>query len=74
MSVCTRLQIFSLAWSPDGRHLATVCKDGYLRVYEPRRDPEPLQVSGVHWGRPPDLSEGRLSGLTCCIPTGRPRA
>ncbi|XP_047569826.1 coronin-7 [Lutra lutra] len=38
-----RDQIFSLAWSPDGRHLATVCKDGYLRVYEPRGGPEPLQ-------------------------------
>ncbi|XP_059271433.1 coronin-7 isoform X3 [Mustela nigripes] len=38
-----RDQIFSLAWSPDGQHLATVCKDGYLRVYEPRGGPEPLQ-------------------------------
>ncbi|XP_045849816.1 coronin-7 isoform X1 [Meles meles] len=38
-----RDQIFSLAWSPSGRHLATVCKDGYLRVYEPRGGPEPLQ-------------------------------
>ncbi|XP_064448540.1 coronin-7 isoform X3 [Mirounga angustirostris] len=38
-----RDQIFSLAWSPDGRHLATVCRDGYLRVYEPRDGPEPLQ-------------------------------
>nr|XP_055196740.1 coronin-7 isoform X2 [Nyctereutes procyonoides] len=36
-------QIFSLAWSPSGQHLATVCKDGYLRVYEPRGGPEPLQ-------------------------------
>lgn len=39
------LQIFGLAWSPDGQHLATVCKDGHLRVYEPRGGPEPLQVS-----------------------------
>uniref|UniRef100_A0A8C0SLV6 Coronin n=1 Tax=Canis lupus familiaris TaxID=9615 RepID=A0A8C0SLV6_CANLF len=38
-----RDQIFSLAWSPSGQHLATVCKDGYLRVYEPRGGPEPLQ-------------------------------
>uniref|UniRef100_A0A452QM91 Coronin n=1 Tax=Ursus americanus TaxID=9643 RepID=A0A452QM91_URSAM len=38
-----RDQIFSLAWSPDGQHLATVCKDGYLRVYEPRGGPEPVQ-------------------------------
>ncbi|XP_045316754.1 coronin-7 [Leopardus geoffroyi] len=38
-----RDQIFGLAWSPDGQHLATVCKDGRLRVYEPRGGPEPLQ-------------------------------
>uniref|UniRef100_A0A8C6X8K3 Coronin n=1 Tax=Naja naja TaxID=35670 RepID=A0A8C6X8K3_NAJNA len=29
-------QIFSLAWSPDGCCLATVSKDGKVRVYEPR--------------------------------------
>ncbi|KAM5227747.1 coronin-7 [Ctenodactylus gundi] len=34
-------QIFGLAWSPDGRQLATVCKDGRVRVYEPRSGPEP---------------------------------
>ncbi|XP_066870346.1 coronin-7 isoform X3 [Kogia breviceps] len=38
-----RDQIFGLAWSPDGRQLATVCKDGHLRIYEPRSSPEPLQ-------------------------------
>ncbi|XP_029801866.1 coronin-7 [Suricata suricatta] len=38
-----RDQIFGLAWSPDGQRLATVCKDGHLRVYEPRGGPEPLQ-------------------------------
>uniref|UniRef100_G1RFJ3 Coronin n=1 Tax=Nomascus leucogenys TaxID=61853 RepID=G1RFJ3_NOMLE len=36
-------QIFSLAWSPDGQQLATVCKDGRVRVYRPRIGPEPLQ-------------------------------
>ncbi|XP_036885739.1 coronin-7 isoform X2 [Sturnira hondurensis] len=36
-------QIFGLAWSPNGQQLATVCKDGRLRVYEPRSTPEPLQ-------------------------------
>ncbi|XP_063511158.1 coronin-7 isoform X6 [Pongo pygmaeus] len=36
-------QIFSLAWSPDGQQLATVCKDGRVRVYRPRSGPEPLQ-------------------------------
>lgn len=39
------LQIFSLAWSPNGEQLATVCKDGHVRVYEPRSSPVPLQVS-----------------------------
>uniref|UniRef100_A0A8C3VWH4 Coronin n=1 Tax=Catagonus wagneri TaxID=51154 RepID=A0A8C3VWH4_9CETA len=38
-----RDQIFGLAWSPDGQQLATVCKDGHLRAYEPRRSPEPVQ-------------------------------
>ncbi|KAM8778112.1 coronin-7 isoform 2-T2 [Rhynchonycteris naso] len=38
-----RDQIFSLAWSPNGQQLATVCKDGCLRIYEPRSGPEPLQ-------------------------------
>ncbi|NXU54148.1 CORO7 protein, partial [Turnix velox] len=36
-------QIFSLAWSPDGKQLATVCKDGRVRLYEPRHSPQPLQ-------------------------------
>ncbi|CAK6444740.1 unnamed protein product [Pipistrellus nathusii] len=38
-----RDQIFGLAWSPKGQQLASVCKDGCLRVYEPRSSPEPLQ-------------------------------
>ncbi|XP_069875784.1 coronin-7-like [Dipodomys merriami] len=36
-------QIFGLAWSPNGQQLATVCKDGRVRVYQPRSSPEPLQ-------------------------------
>ncbi|XP_008572050.1 PREDICTED: coronin-7 isoform X1 [Galeopterus variegatus] len=45
-------QIFSLAWSPDGQQLATVCKDGCVRVYEPRSGPEPLKEGpGPEGGR-----------------------
>nr|XP_023416526.1 coronin-7 isoform X3 [Cavia porcellus] len=45
-------QIFGLNWSPDGQQLATVCKDGYVRVYEPRSGPEPLQEGpGPEGGR-----------------------
>ncbi|KAK2543839.1 coronin-7 [Columba livia] len=36
-------QIFSLAWSPDGKKLATVSKDTRLRLYEPRRSAQPQQ-------------------------------
>ncbi|NXC43015.1 CORO7 protein, partial [Penelope pileata] len=36
-------QIFSVAWSPDGKKLATASKDGRLRLYEPRRSPQPQQ-------------------------------
>ncbi|XP_036408139.1 coronin-7-like isoform X1 [Megalops cyprinoides] len=36
-------QIFGMAWSPDGRFLATVCKDGKVRIYDPRKSTEPVQ-------------------------------
>ncbi|XP_060116641.1 coronin-7 [Heteronotia binoei] len=47
-----RDQVFSMAWSPNGRRLSTVCKDGKVRVYEPRQSPEPLQEGlGPEGGR-----------------------
>ncbi|XP_069762357.1 coronin-7-like [Narcine bancroftii] len=36
-------QIFSMSWSPDGQQLATVSRDGSIRVYDPRRADHPVQ-------------------------------
>ncbi|KAK1799187.1 hypothetical protein P4O66_007439 [Electrophorus voltai] len=38
-------QIFGMAWSPNGKLLATVCKDGKVRLYDPRKSAEPIQAS-----------------------------
>ncbi|CAH2055926.1 unnamed protein product, partial [Iphiclides podalirius] len=35
--------IFALDWSPCGEHLATLCKDGLLRIYKPRESTAPLR-------------------------------
>ncbi|XP_069558929.1 coronin-7 [Brachyistius frenatus] len=34
-------QVFGMAWSPDGKLLATVCKDGKVRIYDPRKSTAP---------------------------------
>ncbi|XP_070779150.1 coronin-7 [Enoplosus armatus] len=36
-------QVFGMAWSPDGKFLATVCKDGKVRIYDPRKSTAPVQ-------------------------------
>lgn len=36
-------QIFSFAWSPCGKYGATVCKDGKIRIYDPRKSTEPIR-------------------------------
>uniref|UniRef100_UPI003AAE8195 coronin-7-like isoform X2 n=1 Tax=Centroberyx gerrardi TaxID=166262 RepID=UPI003AAE8195 len=36
-------QVFGMAWSPDGKLLATVCKDGKVRIYDPRKSAAPVQ-------------------------------
>ncbi|GAB1598509.1 coronin-7-like, partial [Argonauta hians] len=35
-------QIFTLDWSPCGKKCATVCKDGKIRIYEPRVSTQPI--------------------------------
>ncbi|XP_076251127.1 coronin isoform X1 [Rhynchophorus ferrugineus] len=36
-------QIFSFSWSPYGHQCATVCKDGKIRVYNPRKSDVPIR-------------------------------
>ncbi|XP_052749680.1 coronin-7 isoform X1 [Galleria mellonella] len=36
-------QIFAIDWSQSGEYLATVCKDGLVRIFEPRASPEALR-------------------------------
>lgn len=36
-------QIFDFAWSPCGVYGATVCKDGKIRVYNPRKSENPIR-------------------------------
>lgn len=36
-------QVFSIAWSPCGSYLASVCKDGNVRVFEPRKSKGPVR-------------------------------
>ncbi|XP_077475005.1 coronin-7 [Stigmatopora argus] len=38
-----RDQVFAMAWSPDGKLLATVCKDGKIRIYDPRKSDAPVR-------------------------------
>ena len=30
------VKVFGLAWSPCGSYIASVCKDGKVRIFEPR--------------------------------------
>ena len=39
-------QVYSLAWSQCGSFLATVCRDGRVRIYSPRTSPLPLLEGG----------------------------
>ncbi|XP_056010098.1 coronin-7-like isoform X2 [Ostrea edulis] len=46
-------QVFCAAWSPDGKYLCTVCKDGKIRIFNPRKSPNPVVE-----GPGPDGSRG----------------
>ncbi|ESO90597.1 hypothetical protein LOTGIDRAFT_163798 [Lottia gigantea] len=43
-------QIFCCAWSPCGKYLATVCKDGQLRIYDPRNSLQAIRSGPSHQG------------------------
>ena len=48
---CTMLQghtdqLFSVEWSQCGRYLASVCKDGKIRIFEPRNSTLPISEGG----------------------------
>ena len=36
------MQLFCMAWSPDGTQLATFAKDHLIRVFEPRLNTSPV--------------------------------
>ena len=38
--------LFSVDWSPCGNYLATACKDGRVRIFEPRGSPDAIRVGG----------------------------
>ena len=39
-------QLFSVEWSQCGRYLASVCKDGKIRIFEPRKSTLPISEGG----------------------------
>jgi coronin-7 len=42
-----KIKIFSISWSPCGNKLATICKDGFIRVYEPLASENPVAEAKV---------------------------
>ena len=38
--------LFGVDWSPCGKYVATACKDGKVRIFEPRVSPHPIREGG----------------------------
>lgn len=57
------VQVFCMSWSPDGKFLATVCKDGKVRTYDPRESAEPVQVCAA---APPQWDCSNVLWKLCC--------
>lgn len=70
------VQVFGMAWSPDGKLLATVCKDGKVRIYDPRKSNEPVQVSMVHRRMTQNTTakQNMRNYISLCLSVGRPRS
>ena len=47
------MQLFAMAWSPDGKQLATIGRDHVIRIYDPRNSTSP-----VNEGAGPEGSRG----------------
>ncbi|MDY7230151.1 patatin-like phospholipase family protein [Hyalangium rubrum] len=60
--------VWDLAWSPDGRQLATACNDSYVRVYSvPRRGASANLVLSIHhWFAPYRVAWNPRGDLLAC--------
>ena len=68
-------QVFSMVWSPCGGFIASVCKDGKVRVYDPRAGRAPIRQgagpNGVKGARITWALDGKfllVSGFDKCVP------
>ena len=73
LSCVLSFQLFSMAWSPDGRQLAAAGKDHVIRIYNPRDSTRPVSE-----GAGPEGSRGArvvwldnehivITGFTRCV-------
>ncbi len=55
-------KIFNISWSPCGSKLATICKDGFIRVYEPVDAETPVIQEKA--GPPPGGKSARIEWVS----------